>query len=70
MDSRASMLFDSQRGGRTLVSLAAIRPHLIADYRDERLAAGKSAATVRLEMAVLSRLFTIAMKEWRLGRII
>ena len=47
-------------------SLAAITPDLVAEYRDERLAAGKSADTVRLELALLSHLFTIAIKEWRL----
>lgn len=50
-------------------SLAAISPDLVAAYRDERLAAGKSADTVRLELALLSHLFTIAIKEWRLGLI-
>ena len=48
-------------------SLAAITPDLVAEYRDERLAAGKSASTVRLELALLSHLFTIAIKEWRVG---
>ncbi len=50
-------------------SLAAINPGLIAQYRDDRLAAGKSADTVRLELSLLSHLFTIAIKEWRLGLI-
>jgi integrase len=50
-------------------SLAALNPGLIAQYRDDRLAAGKSADTVRLELALLSHLFTIAIKEWRLGLI-
>ena len=50
-------------------SLAAITPDLVAEYRDERLAAGKSADTVRLELSLLSHLFTIAIKEWRLGLI-
>lgn len=50
-------------------SLAAITPDLVAEYRDERLAAGKSADTVRLELALLSHLFSIAIKEWRLGLI-
>jgi integrase len=48
-------------------SLAAITPDLVAEYRDERLAAGKSASTVRLELSLLSHLFTIAIKEWRVG---
>ena len=48
-------------------SLAAITPDLVAQYRDERLEAGKSNNTVRLELALLSHLFTIAIKEWRVG---
>ena len=48
-------------------SLAAITPDLVARYRDQRLEAGKSNNTVRLELALLSHLFTIAIKEWRVG---
>ena len=48
-------------------SLAAITPDLVAKYRDERLAIGKSNNTVRLELALLSHLFTIAIKDWRVG---
>ncbi len=48
-------------------SLAAITPDLIAEYRDERMEAGKSPSTVRLELSLLSHLFTIAIKEWRVG---
>ena len=48
-------------------SLAAITPDLVAQYRDERLKAGKSNNTVRLELSLLSHLFTIALKEWRVG---
>ena len=48
-------------------SLAAISPDLVAKYRDERLEAGKSPSTVRLELSLLSHLFTIAIKEWRIG---
>lgn len=48
-------------------SLAAISPDLVAEYRDTRLEDGKSASTVRLELALLSHLFTIAIKEWRVG---
>jgi len=49
--------------------LAAITPDMVAKYRDQRLEEGKSASTVRLELALLSHLFTIAIKEWRLGLI-
>lgn len=45
-------------------SLAALRPTDFATYRDERLAEGAAAATVRLELALISHLFTIANKEW------
>ncbi len=48
-------------------SLAAITPDLVAKYRDERLEASKSPSTVRLELSLLSHLFTIAIKEWRVG---
>jgi hypothetical protein len=47
--------------------MATITPDLVAEYRDERRAAGKSASTVRLELSLLSHLFTIAIKEWRIG---
>lgn len=48
-------------------SLAAITPNIIANYRDSRLATGLSNDTVRLELALLSHVYTIAIKEWRLG---
>ena len=48
-------------------SLAAITPDLVASYRDKRLEADKSNDTVRLELALLSHLFTVAIKEWRVG---
>ena len=44
--------------------LASIRGNDIASYRDERLKAGYSANTVRLELAIISHLFEIARKEW------
>lgn len=59
-------------------SLAAITADLVAQYRDKRLAGedrkdedGKpvprAANTVRLELALLGHLFTVAVKEWGLG---
>lgn len=58
-------------------SLAAITTELIAEYRDARLAGedrlkdGKpqprAANTVRLELALIGHLFTVAVKEWGLG---
>ena len=48
-------------------SLAAISSELVASYRDHRLAEGKANNTIRIELALLSHLFTIATKEWGLG---
>ena len=44
--------------------LASIRGNDIASYRDDRLKAGYSANTVRLELAIISHLFEITRKEW------
>lgn len=38
----------------------------MAGYRDERLAEGLAPATVRRELALISHVFTIARKEWRM----
>jgi len=61
-------------------SLAALTPEIVAQYRDMRLAgedrkdkAGKpkpqprAANTVRLDLALLGHMFTVAIKEWGLG---
>lgn len=54
-------------------SLAALSADVIADYRDSRLAERTrrgtltSNNTVRLELALLSHLFTVAIQEWRIG---
>ena len=48
-------------------SLAAITPDLVAGYRDKRLEAGRKPNTVRLELALLGHLFTVAMQEWGIG---
>jgi integrase len=57
-------------------SLAAIQPELVAKYRDDRLATVStltkkpiSASSVRLELALLSHLYTVAIREWGLGLI-
>jgi integrase len=50
-------------------SLAAVTPDLVAQFRDMRLAQGKSNNTVRLELSLLGHLFTIAIKEWRIGLV-
>ena len=48
-------------------SLAAVTPDLVATYRDKRLEAGMANNTVRLELALLSHLFTVAIQEWGIG---
>jgi len=50
-------------------SLAAITPDLVAEYRDKRLEEGKKNNTVRLELALLGHLFTVAIQEWRIGLV-
>jgi hypothetical protein len=42
-------------------SMAALSSELVASYRDHRIGAGKSNNTVRLELALLSNLFKIAI---------
>ncbi len=54
-------------------SLAALSADIIANYRDARLAektrrgTKTSNNTARLELALLSHLFTTAIQEWRIG---
>ncbi|MGH1429372.1 MAG: tyrosine-type recombinase/integrase [Arenicella sp.] len=48
-------------------SLAALNTEIIANYRDDRLAEGKSNNTVRLELALLSHIYTTAIQEWNIG---
>lgn len=43
-------------------SLVTLTPELVSAFRDTRLGEGKSPNTVRLELAVLSHLFTIARR--------
>lgn len=50
-------------------SLVAVTPELVAKYRDHRLDARKSGNTVRLELALLSHLFTVAIQEWGMGLV-
>ena len=45
-------------------AIATIRGHEIAAYRNERLAEGLSPNTVRLELAIISHLYSIARSEW------
>ncbi len=54
-------------------SLAAITPTVVSEYRDQRLMTqsryGRNIGTthVRLELALLSHVYTIAIQEWGLG---
>ncbi len=48
-------------------ALAAITPDILARYRDDRLATGAANNSVRLELALLSHMYTIAIREWRIG---
>ncbi|WP_158793121.1 site-specific integrase [Granulicella sp. L60] len=59
-------------------SLAALTPEIIAQFRDVRLAGNdrkdengrpipRANNTVRLELALLGHLFTVAIKEWSIG---
>ena len=50
-------------------SLAALNAELIAAFRDDRLAEGKANNTVRLDIALLSHLYTVAIQEWGLGLV-
>jgi hypothetical protein len=48
-------------------SMVAVSTDLVAKYRDERLAAGKSNNTVRIELAMLGHLFGVAIQAWVIG---
>jgi integrase len=48
-------------------SIAAITPDVVAKFRDARLSAGLSNNSVRLELALLSHVYSVAIKEWGLG---
>ncbi len=50
-------------------SLAALNSELIAEFRDRRLAEGKANNTVRLELALLSHMYTVAIQEWGTGLV-
>jgi integrase len=45
-------------------AVSRVRSSDVAGYRDGRLAEGLAGNTVRLELALLSHLFTIGIKEW------
>lgn len=46
--------------------IAALKPSDFAKYRDNRIQVA-AASTVRLELAIISHLFTIASKEWSIS---
>jgi integrase len=48
-------------------SLAAVTPDLVAKFRDMRIAQGKANNSVRLELALLSHLFNVVIREWHIG---
>ncbi|POP79316.1 site-specific integrase [Pseudomonas syringae pv. syringae] len=45
-------------------SLASLRSSDMASYRDAEIKAGRSTATVRLDLAIISHLYTVATKDW------
>ncbi len=49
-------------------SLVALTPETISSYRDARLTEGMSDTSVRLELALLSHLYTTAIREWQLAQ--
>lgn len=50
-------------------SMSAVTPDLVAKFRDQRLADGKAANTVRLDLALLGHLYAVAMREWGVGLV-
>lgn len=50
-------------------SMSAVTPELVAKFRDQRLADGKAANTVRLDLALLGHLYAVAMREWGVGLV-
>lgn len=45
-------------------SLATLKSSDLAAWRDARLKEGKATSTVRLNLAIISHLYTVAAKEW------
>lgn len=46
--------------------LSQLRSSDFADYRDDRRKQGKQENTIRIELAMVSKLFKIAAREWRM----
>ncbi len=51
-------------------SIAALNSDIVAKYRDKQLDAGKANNTVRLDLALLSNLYTVAIQEWGIGLVV
>jgi len=64
LESKVSKVIRKHLGSYTLASLSAEH---IANFRDQRLSLGLSTTTVRLELALLSHLYTVAIQEWGMG---
>lgn len=65
-EQRRAKILKERLGSYSLVSLT---PEIISRYRDARIAESKSNNSVRLELALLSHLYSVALKEWRLGLV-
>ena len=59
--TRIKVWSESKYGSK---SLAEMRSSDLAEYRDARLAEGVSTNTVRLSLALISHLYTVAIKDW------
>lgn len=59
--TRIKVWSESKYGSK---SLAELRSSDLAEYRDVRLAEGMSTNTVRLSLALISHLYTVAIKDW------
>ena len=59
-----------QRREMAHLKMAAIRSKDIADYIKEREAEGVTANTIRLDLALLSRLFNVAITNWGMESLI
>ncbi len=51
-------------------SLASIKGKDLAKWRDVRATAGIAAGTIRRDLAVISHLFTVAVKDWGMGGLV
>lgn len=65
-NKEASIIRSWQARQMAARSLASIKPSDLSKYRDGRLKE-VGAATVRNELALLSHLFTVAVKDWDMG---